>query len=490
MADYITYFWRFGDGTTSAEKTPTHVYFMPGVYTWVMTATSTNGGTKTVTGVINVTEWSENSTELNAAYTNISLRIPLRPEQGREWLLHSGTWVYPSARAGAVKIYDDNGNEKQIVFDRSNGLPFDISTRPGPTGSGLTKVRKDQVGIEQTIIGITLSGTNPVAVEATEHSLVNGQTVTFSSVGGTTELNGNEYVITVVDVDNITLNSTDSSNFTAWTSGGTVKYIGEAITPNILFGEDRGSREHFFISDLESHVYARPIEESDGFETGTEMDLYLYKDGAVTPSVVSKNIVKTHQTMFDRKVRGNRLQYKLVINTAKIIITGISHYFKIEDSAADPDTAAKTETDYQTNLSNVVFWLSRGSQPLLDRSSGVLLTLNGTVSQIAGPDGKSNSAIKTSNLLSLNNSEYANGMVMMWYEANFPTIPAISFVDYNNIGTWIMGTSTGLIPANLTLFPFPVFDIRIFSSPLSAADLLYYYDDMNEYSGKNCLPLF
>lgn len=72
-----------------------------------------------------------------------------------------------------------------------------------------------------TVTGITLSGTDPVSITSTSHGLSSGNSVQFSSIVGTTELNGNTYVITVVDANTFTLDGTDSSLFTAYTSGGT-----------------------------------------------------------------------------------------------------------------------------------------------------------------------------------------------------------------------------------------------------------------------------
>jgi len=72
------------------------------------------------------------------------------------------------------------------------------------------------------IEGITLSGSLPVSVQITGHGLTDGRQVIFDGVGGTTELEDNTYKVTVTDANNFTLNGTDSSAFSAWTSGGDV----------------------------------------------------------------------------------------------------------------------------------------------------------------------------------------------------------------------------------------------------------------------------
>lgn len=72
-----------------------------------------------------------------------------------------------------------------------------------------------------SVTGITLSSTDPVSITIVAHGLTTGRQGVFSSVGGTTELNDNTYKITKVDANTFTLQGTDSSDFTAWTSAGT-----------------------------------------------------------------------------------------------------------------------------------------------------------------------------------------------------------------------------------------------------------------------------
>ena len=92
----------------------------------------------------------------------------------------------------------------------------------------------------KAISGVTLTSTNPVVVLITGHRFAVGDSVYFESVGGTTGLNGNNYTVSAVSANtSITLQSTDSSTFSAWTSGGTCTKIDDDTTDTdfMVFGE-------------------------------------------------------------------------------------------------------------------------------------------------------------------------------------------------------------------------------------------------------------
>ncbi len=76
--------------------------------------------------------------------------------------------------------------------------------------------------LDYDVSGITLSGTDPVSVEVLDHGRVTDDEVKFADVVGTTLLNGNTYPVTLTDADNFTLQDTDSSDYSVYTSGGTI----------------------------------------------------------------------------------------------------------------------------------------------------------------------------------------------------------------------------------------------------------------------------
>jgi len=74
-----------------------------------------------------------------------------------------------------------------------------------------------------TITGITQA--NPAKVTATAHGLDSNVQVLIQSVSGMTQVNNREFTISVVDANSFTLIGTDSTSFSAYTSGGTAKKV-------------------------------------------------------------------------------------------------------------------------------------------------------------------------------------------------------------------------------------------------------------------------
>jgi phage-related protein len=95
-------------------------------------------------------------------------------------------------------------------------LTFKVATIGGLSGSA------------KTITDITRA--NPGVVTSADHSFTTGNKITFATVAGMTEVNGNTYTITVIDDD--TFSIVDTSGFTAYTSSGTATFL------NILILED------------------------------------------------------------------------------------------------------------------------------------------------------------------------------------------------------------------------------------------------------------
>jgi hypothetical protein len=162
------FLWAFGDGLTSAEKEPVHIYTNPGTYHWVLKAyqdgyseelicseypegTGMQMVSYLVSGDITVTE------ALQVANLNKCIRIGLGgPIQGYGPSEYNGDyWPYPPAAIGGVECVDDKGIPHQVVFDQNSGTFREIGRYDGPDGSGMSQVwtDADYTGAEHEIDG-------------------------------------------------------------------------------------------------------------------------------------------------------------------------------------------------------------------------------------------------------------------------------------------------------------------------------------------------
>lgn len=97
----------------------------------------------------------------------------------------------------------------------------DITTGPFRT---VNSNRDHKLTISAPTANVTgATQANPCVVTCSGgHPFVNGQYVTFASVGGMTNLNGNTYIVASATATTFALSGVDSSGFGAYTSGGTV----------------------------------------------------------------------------------------------------------------------------------------------------------------------------------------------------------------------------------------------------------------------------
>ena len=93
-----------------------------------------------------------------------------------------------------------------------------------------------------TITGITQA--NPAVVTfSAPHGLVTGDELRIEGVVGMVEVNDRNFVITVVDADELSLDGEDSTGHTAYTSGGNgflivEKSVGEVVQTNYVMTYD------------------------------------------------------------------------------------------------------------------------------------------------------------------------------------------------------------------------------------------------------------
>lgn len=150
-----------------------------------------------------------------------------------------------------------------MAFNPSIDRPTACAASAGSAGSKKFRYRITAISEEngeeslpgvqaaKTITGATQA--NPCVITASSHGYDNGDDVLIESVGGMTELNGKVYRIANKTTNTFQLQGIDSTNYTAYTSGGTSKRVGVTLssatptesTPNVItWTEVTGASEY------------------------------------------------------------------------------------------------------------------------------------------------------------------------------------------------------------------------------------------------------
>lgn len=94
------------------------------------------------------------------------------------------------------------------------------------TSNGFTAYDTGAYAARQKVItGATQA--NPCVITSTGHGLSTGDVVTINSIVGMTELNGGRYTVTYVGANSFSLDDTDSTGFTAYSSGGIATVVSD-----------------------------------------------------------------------------------------------------------------------------------------------------------------------------------------------------------------------------------------------------------------------
>jgi PKD repeat protein len=128
----INYIWYFGDGETSREVNPVHVYTMPGVYTIIRVCVDENGVEHyyVYENLIEVSDYgiSDDSSKCDKCY-----RLPVLPGDGYGVSEYQDNdrpgfdWLWPQSDVGTQIGYDEQRQELALVCDEKTQEIYQIN---------------------------------------------------------------------------------------------------------------------------------------------------------------------------------------------------------------------------------------------------------------------------------------------------------------------------------------------------------------------------
>jgi PKD repeat protein len=101
-----TYFWDFGDGSTSIMARPFHRYLVPGTYNVCLTITTLDGCSDTQCNTITVLVGTDDATAFSPSITAWP-----NPTSGQVWL----AWELPIASDATLEVFDLVGHRLSTV---------------------------------------------------------------------------------------------------------------------------------------------------------------------------------------------------------------------------------------------------------------------------------------------------------------------------------------------------------------------------------------
>jgi hypothetical protein len=173
-----------------------------------------------------------------------------------------------------IKLFNDPWSFYGVNFNWQSWTTF--ATGNGTTGS--------EMGV---VTAITQA--NPGKITSDNHGLVSGETLIINNVTGMIQLNGNSYVITVLDANNFTI-GVDTTSFTPYVSGG-----------------------NWYTSPYNGRTTASPISPSVNNDPGPQINPSLYfpmgrvQNVLITANVIGPNGVGQTQNVTDDG-QGNLIQ--------------------------------------------------------------------------------------------------------------------------------------------------------------------------------------
>lgn len=130
MKKIISYFWEFGDGSTSTEAAPAHLY-TPGIYTVKVSVVFDDSSTDEWTEIHYVAVSEQGDTLANEDYFNNpkSYHFGWSDKTGYGWSENQGDdWIWPIS-GPACSVAEIDGEKLMLVWDSRDNKQYIINTR-------------------------------------------------------------------------------------------------------------------------------------------------------------------------------------------------------------------------------------------------------------------------------------------------------------------------------------------------------------------------
>jgi hypothetical protein len=386
--------------------------------------------------------------------SNICFNLSINPNQGYGFSEFASSWPLSELNISNLKIIDNNNKIRYIVFDNSNLKFYEIGLRENYSDITLANLYRDKVSLDKTTY--------------------------------------------------------------------------EEITPEITFKSDIGESENYIIQHDEGRFHLRPISNdyinvngftSQGYLSGIQFSIQTFvNDDPLKDYYTLTNISKNNDLIYDKNIEGNRLQTKITSTKSGFRLISRQQNYIVKDIRYNLDDRITTENDYQYNISNPLFWITRGETPTKELITNTDLV--GIITQTEGPDLKTNSALYISGTeINIGTTINTNSKsIVMWGVNNIDDTLTISpvyisgkvgnnlisspsgffnvysYID-DSLKRWRMLYASGITASGLIKLgciqdtSFYLFDIRVIEGNI-IPNLAYMFNDIKNNSGNNTCPLF
>jgi len=247
-----------------------------------------------------------------------------------------------------------------------------------------------------------------------------------------------------------------TNQFAVWQDKTNISGVsGLDYTPTVGFGKERGEQERFFVKKVSDKINVKPYRQAyidadgydeHGFPDGLTFDASIYSDSdPITAKVTAQDIeFPNHEIVYDRVVDNtDTVQAELVANKAPFRIYSKQSNLIVNDKQDSPNNKLSTEDTLQLDLSDPLFWITRTTD-LTDRVSGDTIDID--YSNVSGPDGRSDSALSTTESFTVSGLTNPS-FLTMWHKDGY-SISGVSFTEHDTQDDWILSKASN-IPSTL-----------------------------------------